>query len=64
MRLRLQARQASEGEGKGKDEFVKREKIGREKIFCAQFDFPPFLRPATQASNFPILSIPQNIFKL
>ena len=34
--------------GKGKDERVKREKIGRGRI--AHFDFPPFLRPATQAT--------------
>ena len=37
---------ASEREGRGKDERVKREKIGR-----VHFDFPPFLRPATEAIN-------------
>ena len=48
--------QASEGEGKGKHERVKRETIGRGRIVVgdaslsrAHFDFPPFLRPATHA---------------
>ena len=42
------------GQGKGKDERVKSEKIGCRRIAVdpstshAHFDFPPFLRPATQ----------------
>ena len=46
-------------EGKGKDERVKREKIGRGRIAVglsrAHFDFPPFLQPATQCKFFLIL---------
>ena len=45
--------QVSEGQGKRKDERVKREKNGRGRIasfsLLGSFDFPPFLRPATQA---------------
>ena len=41
----------SEGEGKGKDEPVKREKIGRRRIALIFPFLPPFLRPATQATN-------------
>ena len=42
------------GGGEGKDERTKCDKIGRGRITvtspsCAHFDFPPFLRPATQA---------------
>ena len=39
------------GRGRGKDQRVKREKIGRGKIavILTHFDFPPFLRPARQA---------------
>ena len=41
--------------GKGKDERVKHEKIGRGRIAVpspsrTHFDFPPFLQPATQAT--------------
>ena len=50
-------RQASEGEGKGKDERVKREKIGRRMIALGGLlppaliltFLPSFLHPATQA---------------
>ena len=49
--------QVSEGQGKGKDEHVKREKIGCGRIrvggspSSAHFGFPPFLQPATQAKQ-------------
>ena len=49
------AQQASKEQGKGKDERVKRKKIGRGRIvvpspFRTHFDFPPYLRPVTQAN--------------
>ena len=43
--------QTSEGEGKGKDERIKSEKIGRGRIAVNLTFLPPFLRRATQASG-------------